>query len=295
LHHFRRLIGTSVVVGGLLVGVLASAAPSGAVTHPSVSASTLTVALPPGTISTSVLPFNTQAQCYAINIDYWNLMYRPGYWFGLGNSVTVQYALSPLNAPSFTDSGSNTTVMITSKGWKWTNGLGRTETLDAQDINFWLNMDKAQKAQGVNASCGYAPGFGIPDQIVSVRDPRGLGGNTVKLTLTGHASTDWLLYNELSQIDPMPVAWDITANSGAPGSGGCSREAFASVTSTGSDACSRVFDHLQRLRLNNALWDWADGPSAVGPVQGQQSDRCRRPGCERRVQRTCQATCRTDD
>lgn len=259
-RHVRRLIGTSIVVGGLAGGVLAVPARSGSVTSPAQSPSTLTVAFPPGAVPTSVLPFSTMTNCYAVDIDYWNLMYRPAYWFGLGNSVSVQYALSPFFAPAFKRSGSNTIVTMVSKGWKWTNGSGGTQTLDAQDINFWLNMDKAQEDQGNSASCGYWPASGIPDQLVGVSDSNGPAGDEVQLTFAGHASETWLLYNELSQIDPMPIAWDISDHGGAPGPGGCSRESYANVTVSGSDRCSTVFRYLQRLRMSNALWKWSDGP-----------------------------------
>ncbi|HTZ25007.1 MAG TPA: hypothetical protein VMC83_13540, partial [Streptosporangiaceae bacterium] len=73
------------------------------------------------------------------NFEY--MMYRPLYMFGNnGTSVQVNYALSPASAPVYSDGGKTVTVNL--KGWKWSDG----ETVDAQDVAFWLNMMKAEKA-----------------------------------------------------------------------------------------------------------------------------------------------------
>ena len=75
-------------------------------------------------------------------------MYRPLYMFGdNGDSVTVNYPLSPADAPVYSDGGK--TVTINLKGWKWSDG----ETVDASDVMFWLNMMKAEKAN----YAGYCP------------------------------------------------------------------------------------------------------------------------------------------
>jgi peptide/nickel transport system substrate-binding protein len=219
--------------------------------------SVLTVPDPPGTFPTSVFPFSSGAQCATTNVDYWDLQARPGYWFGLGNSIALQPSLSPLNAPILTASGANTDVTITTRGWEWSNGTGGTHTMDAQDVAFWVNMDKAQRGAGENSACGFAPGLGFPDQVLDVSYPGGLAGNTIKITFAGHPSAVWLEDNELSQIVPLAPAWDTTNGSN---NAGCSTESFASVTESGSDACSNVFNYLSGLQINDAIWDWADGP-----------------------------------
>ena len=190
-----------------------------------------------------------------MNIDYWNLEVRPGYWFGLGNSVAEQPSLSTLNPPTIAASGANTAISLSVKGWKWSNGTS-TRTMDAQDVAFFMNMDKAQSKQGAQSFCGDAPGFGIPDQVLSVSYPGGLTGSTVNIVMKGHASKLWLLYNELSQIIPMTTAWDVTA--GGPST--CSSEAYSAVTTTGTDQCSAVFKYLSGLQINDPLWSWSDGP-----------------------------------
>ena len=48
-------------------------------------------------------------------------------------------------------------------------------------------------------------------------------------TLTSSVNSYWFTYNELSQITPMPLAWDITATGAAPGSGGCSAAPYGTA------------------------------------------------------------------
>ena len=97
----------------------------------------------------------------------------------------------------------------TSNHYKWSNG----ETVTAENVMFWMNMLHAEKANWA----GYSPGA-LPDDVqsITVNSPTQL-----TFTLTGPVNTYWFTYNELSQITPMPNAWDITAKGGAPNSGGC--------------------------------------------------------------------------
>jgi len=258
-RSIRRLVITGLSVGGLTMGMLAGTVASGAVTPK--AGTTLTIPFPVGSVATSTFPFYSAAQCTTTNIDYWNLEVRPGYWFGLGASVALQPSLSVLNPAHFSAAGGNTAIDFTVKGWKWSNGTS-TRTMTAQDIAFFLNMDKAQSGPnaGANAFCGYAPGFGFPDQVVSVSYPGGLSGSQVHIVMKGHASQLWLIYNELSQIVPLATQWDTTGG----GPAGCSTEPFASVTlkpaSGPGDVCSQVYNYLSGLQINDPLWAWSDGP-----------------------------------
>jgi peptide/nickel transport system substrate-binding protein len=106
----------------------------------------------------------------------------------------------------------DTTVTITLKGWKWSDG----ETVDADDVVFWLRMMQAEYENWF----GFVPG-GIPQNITSVQAtvPR-----QVTSRLTQPIPASWYTYNEPSQITPMPLAWDVTSPGAAPGSGGCAPE-----------------------------------------------------------------------
>ena len=137
------------------------------------------------------------------------LMYRPLYWFGTGGTT---HARTPRcrwpRSPVY--SNNNTTVVVKLKPYKWSNG----ETVTAQDVMFWMNMMHSDKTNWA----AYAPEF-IPDNIksITVDSPTQL-----TFTLNAPVNPDWFTYNQLSQITPLPVAWDITATGAAAGSGGCS-------------------------------------------------------------------------
>jgi peptide/nickel transport system substrate-binding protein len=176
------------------------------------------------------------------NFEY--MMYRPLYMFGNnGVSVQVNYALSPANAPVYSDGGKTVTVNL--KGWKWSDG----ETVNAQDVAFWLNMMKAEKAN----YAGYTPGT-LPDNLasISVTSP-----NTIVLHLTKTYASTWFTYNQLAEITPMPLAWDVTSAGAKPGSGGCH--------TTIAD-CAKVWSFLSTQAKDTStygsspLWGVVDGP-----------------------------------
>jgi peptide/nickel transport system substrate-binding protein len=166
-------------------------------------------------------------------------MFRPLYWFGVGESPVVNNPLSLANPPQW--SADSKTVTIQLKGWKWSNG----QTISASDVLFWLNMMKVEK----DNYGGYVPGY-FPDNVSGWK---AVGTNSVQLTLKTAYSHNWFLYNELAIITPMPAAWDKTAS----GPSHCD--------TTVAD-CSKVYQYLvgQNRSLNtyatNPLWKIVDGP-----------------------------------
>ncbi len=172
------------------------------------------------------------------------LMYRPLYFFGNdGNSITVNYHMSTAYPPVYENGGK--TVVVNLKGWKWSDG----ETVDARDVMFWLNMMKAEPA----GYAGYAPGL-LPDNLVSYKIT---GPLQITLHLNRGYSSYWYTYNQLAEITPMPLAWDVTSLTGAPGSGGCA----SSVAK-----CAAVFKFLTAQAMSyktyatSKLWGVVDGP-----------------------------------
>ncbi len=198
-----------------------------------------------GVAATWIWPFipSSNYAVYNLQIFQW-LMYRPLYMFGNnGSSVSVNYPLSTARPPVYSDGGK--TVVIGLKGWKWSDG----ETVDAQDVMFWLNMMEAEKAN----YAGYAPGL-MPDNLVSYS---ATGPNQVTLHLNQAYSSFWFTYNQLAEITPMPEAWDVTSLSARPGSGGCS----SSVAK-----CPAVYKFLAAQAQNtktwatSRIWGTVDGP-----------------------------------
>jgi peptide/nickel transport system substrate-binding protein len=214
-----------------------------------VSGGTVTYAELPATVPNWIFPMASLAYFSVYNIS--NLqqpMYRPLYWFGGHNlQPTVDYGLSVADAPQYSSDGKSVTIKL--KPWKWSNG----EDVNADDVLFWMNMVKAEKANWA----GYTPGA-FPDNVSKVTK---VDDRTVKLDLNGKYSSNWYTYNELSQITPMPMAWDVTSTSASPGSGGCT---------TDITKCKAVYDFLagqakdQKTYATSKIWGVVDGPWRLG-------------------------------
>ena len=136
------------------------------------------------------------------------------------------------------------------KGWKWSNG----ESVDAQDVVFWLNMMKAEPSNYY----GYVPGL-MPDNLASYS---ATGPDTVVLHLKSPVSSVWFTYNQLAEITPMPMAWDVTSASAKAGSGGCTTDSAKDKWAK----CTAVYNFLaaQAKTANtyatNPIWGVVDGP-----------------------------------
>jgi peptide/nickel transport system substrate-binding protein len=177
--------------GGTPAGSPTTSASSTAAAQPG---GTATYALPAGVTVNYIFPFVPAASANEYNtLGFQEVMYRPLYYFGgENNSVAVNYPLSTADAPVY--SNGDKTVTITLKGWKWSNG----ETVDANDLIFWLNMMKAQESNYY----GYVPGL-IPDNLASYK---ATGPDTVVLNLKSAVSSIWFTYNQLAELTPMPMA-----------------------------------------------------------------------------------------
>jgi len=254
-------IGTVVTV--LAVGALAagcSSGSSGTAASTSAGQTTATWAEAPQTPPNYIFPFESLAFFSVSNgTQFQYLMYRPLYWFGQGTSPGLNTSLSLAAAPTY--SNNDTVVTVNLDNYKWSNG----ETVTSQNVMFWMNMLHAEKANWA----GYAPGT-IPDDIqsITVNSPTQL-----TMTLTGAVNSYWFTYNELSQITPMPNAWDVTAAGAAPNSGGCAAAPYG----TADAACTNVYTFLSKQAgydpanpkaannslstyATNPLWGVVDGP-----------------------------------
>ena len=206
------------------------------------------------------------------------LMYRPLYWFGTGAAPTLNLKFSVGQQPVYSNGGKTVTIKL--NHYMWSNG----EQVTAQDVVFWLNMYRTNPA----GYAGYVPGT-IPDDIASAvaKSPTEL-----VLNLKGSVNSYWYTYNELSQITPMPMAWDVSSLSQAPGSQLCAKAAFTSVVvktqtvkgattyvpvSPAAKSCMAVYNFLSEQSgynptnsakssdafahyTNSKLWTVVDGP-----------------------------------
>jgi peptide/nickel transport system substrate-binding protein len=248
----RRIAGVAAVAAAALLAVScsssSSAPPSSAGTK--VKGGTATFAEEPGTQPNWIWPFTPIANASVYNSQYFQwLMYRPLYMFGNSTgSIAVNYPLSLAVPPVYSNGGK--TVTITMKGWKWSNG----EIVNASNVVFWLNMMEAEKANYY----GYAPGT-MPDNLVSFK---ATGPNQVTLQLDKAYSSYWFTYNQLAEITPMPMAWDVTSLGAKAGSGGCTTDTAADKWAK----CKAVFDFLTAQTKKTStydsspIWGTVDGP-----------------------------------
>ncbi len=256
MNLWRRKLRLAAVAAVGAVALIAAGCSSSSSTPPpsssgaAVSGGTATFALPPGTTDTWIFPFYaiTNASVYDDEQFQW-LMYRPLYMFGnnTNSSVAINYPLSPANPPVYSNGGK--TVTVTMKGWKWSNG----ETVNADSVLFFLNMAIAEKANWY----AYSPGL-LPDNVVSAK----ASGNTLTIQLNQAYSSIWYTYNQLAELNPMPLSWDVTSLTGKPGSGGCTTDSAADHWAK----CQAVYNFLTAQSKITAtyatspLWSVVDGP-----------------------------------
>jgi peptide/nickel transport system substrate-binding protein len=200
---------------------------------------TATYALPPSTTPNYIFPFTSSTYFSVVNAeDFQYLLYRPLYWFGNGASPTLNTSLSVADAPVY--NGRNVTV--TMKGWKWSNGT----PVSAQNVVFWIHMMQAVASSDWGA---FVPG-GFP---TNVSDVKATSPTTLTMTMNKAYNQTWFTSNELSQITPMPEAWDRTAS----GASHC--------TTTVSD-CAAVYSYLDSQSkaesswAGSPIWGIVDGP-----------------------------------
>ena len=125
-----RLLAVGIAALALVAAACSSSTSSGTGTTP-VKGGTAVWAEQPAQQPTYIFPYvNSQniSNTNLFNLQY--LMYRPLYWFGVGNKPTVNYAVSVANPPTI----SGRTVTITLKHYLWSTG----SPVSAKNVMFWL-------------------------------------------------------------------------------------------------------------------------------------------------------------
>jgi peptide/nickel transport system substrate-binding protein len=183
-----------------------------------------------------IFPYEGSAYFSLSNANYFaNLMYRPLYWFGGSGLPTVNNSLSLARPPVF----GGAKVTITLKHYLWSNGTPVT----ARDVMFWLNMELA-----VPADYGGYSGFPANVKDITVVSP-----SELTMTMDKAYSPTWFWYNDLSQITPMPAAWDRTASG-------------PSACATTVRECAAVYNYLNgqakdlSTYATSPIWGIVDGP-----------------------------------
>lgn len=239
--------GIAVTVIALLVAVaaLSMTATAGASGKPAAvrakGGGVANFAEPPGEQINYIFPVLTCPADTSQNIGtFQTLLFEPLYSFNDGSKVALNARTSMAYPPVYGDHDTEVTVRL--KHYKWSNG----ETVNAKDILFWQNL----LTENVSDDCNYATGT-YPTNVTSVKVD---SSTEVTFKLNRSYSPTWFTYNELSQVTPLPMAWDKTS---------------ASATSdcdTNKMACKAVYKYLsgQANQLSkyasNPLWKIVDGP-----------------------------------
>ena len=277
------------MAGVATVAALFVAACGGAAAPKTVSGGTVTFAEGPNAAPNYILPLASGSYFSVTNLsDFSQNMYLPLFWFGNTKSEPVfNPGLSVANKPVF--SNNNTKVSITLKHWQWSNG----KPITARDVIFWMNLLSAvtaPNAPAVGTSSAPGPGWGaavsggFPTNVVSYKQT---GTYSLSMTLNSSYNPTWFLYNELSQIYPMPQAsWDKLSATGTVGNYDAQAETRTAISGTtptqyqpanpGTATTGAMgvaqFLNLQSQSLStyatNPLWQVVDGPFHLAPKVG---------------------------
>jgi peptide/nickel transport system substrate-binding protein len=237
-----RALPAAIGLGAIL---LAACGSSSTATGPTVSKTTATFAEAPGAQPNYIFPLAALQYFSVSNLSQFQfLMYRPLYWFGTNGSVLLNNSLSLADPPVYSADGKS--IIITLKGWKWSDGTQIT----ARDIQFWQNMVTANKDDWA----GYSPGE-YPDNVISTTiNP----SNPLQITfnLSQAYGSYFFTYNELSQITPLPQhVWDKESATGTVGD--------YDKTPAGAQAVYKFLDAQSKsiaTYQTNPLWQVVSGP-----------------------------------
>jgi len=212
------------------------------------SGGTAYVAEPPGTPPNYIFPLISGSYYTNENVfDFQTLLYQPLYTFGVDNRPGVDYRLSLGTRPVYSDGDRVVTFSV--RPWRWSNG----ERVDAADVIFWMNLLKANTADWA----AYVPG-GFPDNVLSYR---AISRQTVRFRLAHAYNPTWFTDNELSQITPLPLAWDRTSLS-APAPTSTSKDR-PDETTAGARAVYRFLNaEAEKVSTyaTSPIWSVVDAP-----------------------------------
>ncbi|HEY0579050.1 MAG TPA: peptide ABC transporter substrate-binding protein [Pseudonocardia sp.] len=208
-----------------------------------VTGGSVSFALPPGATPNWLLPISLPGFTASFNRAIRAELYVPLYLYSAASgTVGPDDAASAADPPSYAPDGRS--VTITLKHLTWSDG----NPLTSRDVEFWVNLARANKQSWAMYSSGL-----IPDNIVSFQ---ALDEHSFTLHLDRAYNPDWFTANQLTRITPMPQrAWGRTGPD-APVSD-------ADRTDAGA---KQVFGHLVEQAKNladystNPLWKVVNGP-----------------------------------
>jgi peptide/nickel transport system substrate-binding protein len=263
VKHSSRM-ATGVVIVALVAAACGSSGSPGSSARPSsglgltrptspsgtrIPGGTVYITEAPNASPNYIFPLYTFDVCSTTNVnEFMDMMYRPLYWYGNNYSPTIDYDYSIGQRPVFSDGDKTVTIKL--NAWKWSDG----ETVTSRDLVFWMNVLEADPS---TEWCGYLPGL-FPGNVTGYSAPN---PTTFVLHLNQAYDPEWFLYNELSQLTPLPLAWDRTSLSQpAPTSDDGD---LPDITKGGAAAVYKFLDDQARdlgSWTTSPLWSVVDGP-----------------------------------
>lgn len=238
-RHRTVLLGTAAGAAILLAAAACGGGGSGGkqTGGTPVNGGTASMALPPNAVPNYIFPLMPIQNLSVYNSNLQYQLWRPLVWAGKGGQATLNWDLSLISQPKF--SGKKITIRL--KPYKFSDGT----PVDATSVMFWINLERAEKKN----FGPYVPGQ-FPDNLTSVHVD-----SPTQLTLTTDKaySPQWFTWNQLSQITPLPAAWEKTSS----GKKSCATKV--------SD-CKAVYSHLakkakdQKSYATDPTWQVVDGP-----------------------------------
>ncbi|MFJ9249782.1 peptide ABC transporter substrate-binding protein [Streptomyces sp. NPDC101776] len=188
----RLLAGASLTTASLLLaGCSGSSGTSSSGSHDSID-----YALPANFTPNWILPIGTAAHLNTNNISIANSLWEPLIAYD-GSTGTMGWNKKGSVATAADFAADNKSVTITLGERHWSDG----KPITSADVKFWFDLIKANKAQWA----GYNPGK-APDNWTSFKT---VDTRHFTITFDKAYNPQWMLANELSQINPLPQhAWD---------------------------------------------------------------------------------------
>ena len=205
-NYFGLRAGFSLLMGLSVLGLAVPAATAGASVKPKTAFSWVINESNCGTCGATpnfIYPYMDGAHFTSTNGALQYMMYKPLYWFGTATGVVApNYAESIAKKPIITNGGLTATINLNTK-YKWSNN----QPVQAKDVIEWLNIMAAYPtAWGNYGAPVNGANVSVPDIIKSVSAPT---PSKIVLQLNTKVNATWLVMNPLSNITPLPQAWDV--------------------------------------------------------------------------------------
>jgi peptide/nickel transport system substrate-binding protein len=213
-------------------------------------AGTITVAAPPNSAPTWIMPLVTAADNSVFTVPEFDYqMFRPLYWLTDGTQPKEDPAMSLANDPVWSNGDTSVTFTLKSN-YKWSDG----QPITSQDVLFWYYQLKAALKESPANWAAYTPGLGIPDQVSSISAPN---ASTVTIKLKTAVNPTWFWEDGIGDIQPMPAqTFDVDAAGGKP---------ITDWATNPADA-TKIYNYLSSASksvstyASNSLWQTVDGP-----------------------------------